>query len=87
MPIPEARLKEEIIRRWDESSETYYDHAGHGIRGDAKREAWKDVFNKIIPFGAVSLLDVGCWTGELSLLMAEMGHRVTGSRLRSELLL
>jgi len=86
MLMPEARLKEEIIRRWDESSETYDDHASHGIRGEEEQTAWKDAFKKIIPSGAVDMLDVGCGTGELSILMAEMGYEVTGLDLSKKML-
>jgi len=43
-------------------------------------------FNKIMPSGARNLLDVGCGTGELSLLIAEMGYRVTGIDLSPKML-
>jgi len=86
MPIPEAQLKEEIIGRWDDSSGTYDDHAGHGIKSNEEREAWMNAFRKIISPSTVYLLDVGCGTGELSLLMAEMGYRVTGLDLSQKML-
>ncbi|MDI6896279.1 class I SAM-dependent methyltransferase [Methanocella conradii] len=86
MPLPDAQVKEAIARKWDESSQTYDDHAGHGIKSDEEREAWKSVFKKVMPAGAVEILDVGCGTGEISLLLAEMGFKVTGIDLSDKML-
>jgi ubiquinone/menaquinone biosynthesis C-methylase UbiE len=86
MPLPDAQLKEAITKRWDDSSVTYDDHAGHGIKSDEEREAWKETFKKALPTGAADILDVGCGTGELSLLLAEMGYRVTGLDLSDKML-
>ena len=86
MPIPEARLKQEIIQRWDDSSETYYDHTGHGIKSEEERRAWMCAFKRTILPGTKYLLDAGCGTGELSLLMAEMRYRVTGLDLSQKIL-
>ena len=86
MPLPDAQIKETITRRWDDSSATYDDHAGHGIKSEGEKEAWKAVFKKALPMGAKEILDVGCGTGELSLLLAEMGYRVTGLDLSEKML-
>lgn len=86
MPLPDAQLKVEITKRWDDSSVTYDDHAGHGVKSDEERKAWTETFQKALPAGATDILDVGCGTGELSLLLAGMGYRVTGLDLSDKML-
>jgi ubiquinone/menaquinone biosynthesis C-methylase UbiE len=86
MPLPDNQIKDEISQRWDVSSVTYDDHDGHGIKSTEEREAWKEVFTKVIPAGSSEVLDVGCGTGELSLLLAGMGYSVTGLDLSEKML-
>ena len=86
MPLADNQIKEEITRRWDESSSTYDTHAGHGVKSTEEQEAWKDVFKKALPEVTASVLDVGCGTGELSTLLAQMGYPVTGLDLSEKML-
>ena len=86
MPLADNQIKEEITRRWDESSATYDSHAGHGVKSADEQEAWKDVFKKSLSDGASSVLDVGCGTGELSTLLAGMGYTVIGLDLSEKML-
>jgi ubiquinone/menaquinone biosynthesis C-methylase UbiE len=86
MPLPDDQIKEIITQRWDVSSENYDDHSGHGIKSAEEREAWKEIFTKALPAGASEILDVGCGTGELSILLAEMGYHVTGMDLSEKML-
>lgn len=71
-------LKEEIIERWNESSITYDSCAGHGIHTYAERTLWKKYISSVLPSKSLRVLDVGCGTGQISVLMSEMGHTVTG---------
>ncbi|MDD2836016.1 MAG: class I SAM-dependent methyltransferase, partial [Methanothrix sp.] len=59
---------------------------GHGIKSDEEREAWKQALQSVLGMGHLSVLDVGCGTGEISLLLAEMGHQVTGIDLSPKML-
>lgn len=86
MPLQDVELKEAIARKWDESSATYDDKIGHGIKNAEESDAWRGIFNKVIPPGASDILDVGCGTGELSLLLAGMGYRVTGVDLSEKMM-
>jgi 2-polyprenyl-3-methyl-5-hydroxy-6-metoxy-1,4-benzoquinol methylase len=86
MAMQESRIKEAISQKWDCSSDAYDSHHGHGIKSADEREAWKSLLNGVLGGRSLSILDVGCGTGEISLLLAEMGHAVTGLDLSDKML-
>jgi ubiquinone/menaquinone biosynthesis C-methylase UbiE len=86
MAIRDNQIKLSIADVWDVSSETYDDKEGHGIHSEIEREAWKTLFKSLLPSGRLEVLDVGCGTGEIGLLFAEMGHHVTGLDLSQKML-
>ncbi len=53
---------------------------------EIEREAWKTLFKSLLPLGRLEVLDVGCGTGEIGLLFAELGHHVTGLDLSEKML-
>ncbi|MDD4222905.1 MAG: class I SAM-dependent methyltransferase [Candidatus Methanomethylophilus sp.] len=86
MTLSEDQIKGEIAKRWDYSSQRYDDYHGHGIKSDEEVAFWKALFGQIIPGERLNVLDVGCGTGEMSLLLAGMGHKVTGVDLSEKML-
>lgn len=86
MAIQDNQMKLNIAHVWDISSETYDDKEGHGIQSEIEREAWKTLFKSLLPLGRLEVLDVGCGTGEIGLLFAELGHHVTGLDLSEKML-
>lgn len=56
------------------------------MKSDEEARAWKEVFNKIFPPSKLKILDVGCGTGEISLLLASMGYQVTGLDLSDKMM-
>ena len=86
MSAPEFQIKELVAHKWDLASETFDTHAGHGIQSQKERDAWKRAFREVFPEKGLKILDVGCGTGELSLLFAEMGHKVTGIDISRKML-
>ena len=86
MAIQDNQMKLDIAHVWDISSETYDDKEGHGIHNEIEREAWKTLFQSLLPLGRLEVLDVGCGTGEIGLLFAELGHHVTGLDLSEKML-
>ena len=86
MAIQDNQIKLNIAHVWDISSETYDDKEGHGIHSEIEREAWKILFKSLLPSGRLEVLDVGCGTGEIGLLFAELGHHVTGLDISEKML-
>lgn len=86
MPLTDNEVKSAIRSRWDVSSQKYDTHDGHGIKTLAERDAWKKAIEKALPGNGLDILDVGCGTGELSLVLSEMGHKVEGVDLSEKML-
>jgi ubiquinone/menaquinone biosynthesis C-methylase UbiE len=86
MSAPEIQSKELVAHKWDLASETFDTHVGHGIQSKKERDAWKRAFREVFPERGLKILDVGCGTGELSVLFSEMGHRVTGIDISRKML-
>ena len=82
MKSEDVKIKEVIRERWNKSSQTYDSKPGHGIQSEHEKEAWESLLAKALGNGdgneKLDVLDVGCGTGVITLLLAELGHNVTG---------
>ncbi|MBO3747019.1 methyltransferase domain-containing protein [Streptosporangiaceae bacterium NEAU-GS5] len=67
-----------IADYWDAAAPTFDDEPDHGLRAERVRAAWTRLIRGWAPPPPADVLDVGCGTGSLSLLLAEDGHRVSG---------
>ncbi|MEU6948696.1 class I SAM-dependent methyltransferase [Streptomyces sp. NPDC046316] len=67
-----------IAAYWDAAAATFDDEPDHGLRAGRTRAAWVRRLETWIPPGPSDILDIGCGTGSLALLLATAGHRVTG---------
>ena len=74
----EQKRLEESRRIWDEAASTFDEEPDHGLRDPVAREAWTARLKSWLPRPGARVLDIGCGTGSLSVVMAEMGQTVTG---------
>jgi SAM-dependent methyltransferase len=62
---------------WDGAADSFDEQADHGLRDPRVRDAWAARLASWLPDPPTEVLDLGCGTGSLSLLLAQQGHRVT----------
>ncbi|MFG2912191.1 class I SAM-dependent methyltransferase [Kitasatospora sp. NPDC048298] len=67
-----------IAEYWDAAAAAFDQEPDHGLRAGPVRAAWVRRVRGWVPGGPADVLDVGCGTGSLALLLAADGHRVTG---------
>jgi 2-polyprenyl-3-methyl-5-hydroxy-6-metoxy-1,4-benzoquinol methylase len=72
-------------RFWDAQAATFDDQPDHGLRDSVVRQAWTDLLLPLMPSPPASVVDLGCGTGSLSVLLAEAGHAVRGLDLSSRM--
>ncbi len=63
---------------WDVEAEGFDDEPDHGLRDPATAAAWLRLLSDHLPPAPVDVVDLGCGTGSLSVLLAAAGHRVRG---------
>jgi SAM-dependent methyltransferase len=63
---------------WDAEAAGFDEEPDHGLRDPATRAAWGRLLARQLPPAPAAVLDLGCGTGTLTLLLAEAGHRVHG---------
>ena len=79
-------MKELVRRHWNGRAPTFDDERHHGIHADEQRERWLAVLREWGGDDPRRALDVGCGTGVVSLLLAELGHSVVGVDFAPEML-
>lgn len=78
MVMNNTEIKDAVRKSWDCSSDTYDKSPGHMIGTQEEKDAWKRELSQNLLQSPQTILDVGCGTGAMGLLFAEMGHYVTG---------
>jgi SAM-dependent methyltransferase len=70
---------------WDAEAAAFDDEPDHGLRDPLVRQAWADLLLPLVPPAPASIVDLGCGTGSLSILLAEAGHEVRGIDISGEM--
>lgn len=73
----EKRLHE-TQQYWDDLASTFDNEPDHGLRDPIIRETWIAFLRTRLPQTNATVLDIGCGTGSLSVVLAGLGHKVTG---------
>lgn len=71
---------------WDRDADTYDEAKSHAVSDPLEAAAWRQALREALPEPPARVLDVGAGTGALSLLAAELGHRVTALDLSEGML-
>lgn len=80
------RVQHQITAYWDTRGEVYDNQPRHGILHPQERTLWLETLREMLPPPPRDVLDVGCGTGFLALLLAELGYHVTGIDLSEGML-
>ena len=71
-------MNEDLISYWDAEAERFDEAADHGLGSPTVYAAWRQLLARAIGTVPARVADLGCGTGTLSLLLADLGHRVDG---------
>ena len=85
--LDDAKRLYESRQYWDEAAAAFDNEPDHGLRDPSARDAWTKLLKTQLPTTRTTILDVGCGTGSLSVVLAELGHDVTGIDLSPAMIL
>src|SRR5262249_27861136 len=71
---------------WDSAAASFDSEPDHGLHEPATLRAWTKLLRISLPSIRGSLLDIGCGTGSLSVVLAGLGYDVTGIDLSPEMI-
>jgi ubiquinone/menaquinone biosynthesis C-methylase UbiE len=86
-PVWDERTVQDRLRVfWDEDAKTYDRSPTHAATDPVEAAAWRAALARHLPSAPAEVLDAGAGTGAMSLLLADLGYRVTALDLSSEML-
>jgi 2-polyprenyl-3-methyl-5-hydroxy-6-metoxy-1,4-benzoquinol methylase len=76
----------EVQQYWNKQAATFDDEPDHGLNDPVVLAAWTKLLASWQPDPPAKILDIGCGTGSLSLVLANLGHMVTGIDLSPKMI-
>lgn len=77
---------EEARTYWNREAATFDEEADHGLRDPIVYAAWQNLLTEHLPASTAKILDIGCGTGTISLLLSRLGYHVSGIDLSPEMI-
>lgn len=71
---------------WNAQAASFDQAPDHGLHDPIVLAAWTDLLQTAFPSDRKDVLDIGCGTGSLSLVLAKLGHMVTGIDFSPEMI-
>ncbi len=78
--------RDEIRRWWDEDAGVYDSVPNHALSDPVEAAAWRAALLRLLPPPGSRILDAGAGTGAISILLAQLGYRVTALDLSEGML-
>jgi 2-polyprenyl-3-methyl-5-hydroxy-6-metoxy-1,4-benzoquinol methylase len=69
---------DESRKVWDTEASAFDNEPDHGLHNPLVLAAWTKLLRTSLPPGKTAVLDIGCGTGSLSIVLAGLGYEVTG---------
>ena len=86
MAVESVQVKKMVKERWNRRADTFERSPGHGIHSKKEKDAWVNLFKRVLGDEKLEILDVGTGTGVIALLLAELGHRVIGVDIAEQMI-
>jgi len=79
-------MKEALKNFWSADADSYNKAIKSTLRSISMKKSWQKIFTEVLGNDKLKILDVGTGPGIVALMLAELGHDVTGVDLSEDML-